>query len=161
MQHPFPSGFIMLNAYPSKENLYSIPVKPSCYPPRIVCNDVCPNCLDCLAVSIYPSHSVSLWINTQILFVLNDDLTCISLTVQTKVASWPTSTVMLFISSTNRGFIFITAPAVRKCEMQYIKFEVGDILPFWARVTINRERSNQYLWLILMLSIFIFKRYLL
>ena len=39
-------------------------------------------------------------------FVSSSSLpTCISLTVQVKVASWPTSTVMFFMSSTNRGFI--------------------------------------------------------
>ena len=83
-----------------------------------------------------------------------DDLTCISLTVQTKVASWPTSTVILFISSTNLGFIFIPAPAARKEVFSCNILISGWFLPFWACVTRSRERSTQYLWLILILSIF-------
>ena len=61
MHHPFASGLIVLNTYPIKKaQTNSVFVKLAAYAPCIVSDDMGPYCLDCLAVSIYPSNSVSL-----------------------------------------------------------------------------------------------------
>ena len=68
-------------------------------------DDVGADGLDGLAVGVDPADPVSLHSVPSTACSLQSVPTCISLTVQVKVASWPTSTVMFFMSSTNRGFI--------------------------------------------------------
>ena len=90
VQHPLPPGVVVRDG-----------------DPVVVSDHVGSYRLDGLAVGLDPAHSVSL--ATERLFhqtVLSlFRLTWISLTTQTKVASWPISTVMFFMPSTNLGFI--------------------------------------------------------
>lgn len=89
MQHPFSSGLIMLNAYPYKINLYSIPEN-QVVTHLVLCVMTCVPIawIALLLAFTHPTrYPFKLYCKTQTSFVFNDDLTCISLTVHTKVAS--------------------------------------------------------------------------